>query len=60
MVASMVARKPQPLQGGYTISKGALMTATRVLAFELGPDKIRVNAIVPSWMVGPRSTSTCR
>ncbi len=52
-VASMVARKPQPLQGGYAVSKGALMTATRVLAFELGPDQIRVNAVVPSWMVGP-------
>jgi len=29
MVASMVARRPQPLQGGYAISKGALLTATR-------------------------------
>jgi len=52
-VASMVARKPQPLQGGYATSKGALLTATRVLAFELGPDQIRVNAVVPGWMAGP-------
>ena len=28
MVASMVARQPQPGQGGYAISKGALLTAT--------------------------------
>ena len=28
MVASMVARQPQPVQGGYAISKGALLTAT--------------------------------
>lgn len=53
MVASMVARKPQPLQGGYAISKGALLTATRVLAFELGVYGVRVNAVVPGWMWGP-------
>ncbi|HTU37341.1 MAG TPA: SDR family oxidoreductase [Acidimicrobiales bacterium] len=53
MVASMVARQPQPVQGGYAISKGALLTATRVLAFELGPSNVRVNAVVPGWMAGP-------
>jgi NAD(P)-dependent dehydrogenase (short-subunit alcohol dehydrogenase family) len=53
MVASMVTRRPQPLQGGYTVSKGALLTATRVLASELGPANIRVNAVVPGWMQGP-------
>jgi NAD(P)-dependent dehydrogenase (short-subunit alcohol dehydrogenase family) len=52
-VASMVTRQPQPGQGGYAISKGALLTATRVLAFELGPSNIRVNAVVPGWMAGP-------
>jgi len=31
----------------YAASKGALDTATRVLAKELGPKKIRVNAINP-------------
>ena len=53
MVASMVARQPQPGQGGYAISKGALLTATRVLADELGPAHVRVNAVVPGWMAGP-------
>ncbi|HEY6429428.1 MAG TPA: SDR family oxidoreductase [Acidimicrobiales bacterium] len=53
MVASMVARQPQPGQGGYAISKGALLTATRVLAYELGPSNVRVNAVVPGWMAGP-------
>jgi NAD(P)-dependent dehydrogenase (short-subunit alcohol dehydrogenase family) len=53
MVASMAARKPTPLEGGYAISKGALMTATRVLAYELGAKGIRVNAVVPGWMLGP-------
>jgi NAD(P)-dependent dehydrogenase (short-subunit alcohol dehydrogenase family) len=53
MVASMVTRQPQPAQGGYAISKGALLTATRVLAYELGPSQVRVNAVVPGWMAGP-------
>ena len=53
MIASMVARQPQPLQGGYATSKGGLLTATRVLAFELGAKNIRVNAVVPGWMKGP-------
>jgi NAD(P)-dependent dehydrogenase (short-subunit alcohol dehydrogenase family) len=53
MVASMAARKPPVLQGGYAISKGALLTATRVLAQELGASNIRVNAVVPGWMLGP-------
>ena len=53
MVASIVARQPQPGQGGYAVSKGALLTATRVLAYELGPSNVRVNAVVPGWMAGP-------
>ena len=52
-VNSMVVRKPQPNQGGYTISKGALLTAAQVLAKELGPYKIRVNSILPGAMWGP-------
>jgi NAD(P)-dependent dehydrogenase (short-subunit alcohol dehydrogenase family) len=52
-VNSMVVRKVLPLQGGYAASKGALMTAAQVLAKELGPYKIRVNSIVPGWMLGP-------
>ncbi len=53
MVASMVTRQPQPAQGGYAISKGALLTATRVLAYELGPSNVRVNAVVPGGIAGP-------
>ena len=52
-VNSMLIRKILHAQGGYTVAKGALMTAAQVLAKELGPFKIRVNSIVPGWMWGP-------
>ena len=40
-------------QTAYAASKGALHAAMFHLAKELGPRKIRVNMIVPSWMWGP-------
>lgn len=52
-VNSMITRKVLPFQGGYATSKGALMTAAQVLARELGQHRIRVNSIVPGWMMGP-------
>lgn len=52
-VGSMIVRKPLVRQGGYAISKAALMTAAHVLAKELGPYNIRVNSVVPGWMWGP-------
>lgn len=53
MVSSMATRKPHPFEGGYAVSKGALVTAARVLASELGPEGIRVNVVQPGWMWGP-------
>ncbi|MBA3654455.1 MAG: SDR family oxidoreductase, partial [Actinobacteria bacterium] len=53
-VNSMVIRKTGAIaEGGYAASKGALFAAARVLAHELGRDKIRVNSVVPGWMWGP-------
>jgi NAD(P)-dependent dehydrogenase (short-subunit alcohol dehydrogenase family) len=39
-------------QLAYAMSKAALVTATRYLARELGPDNIRVNTIAPGWKWG--------
>lgn len=52
-IGSMGSRKIRPNSGAYTTSKGALLTATQVLAKELGPFKIRVNTVVPGWIWGP-------
>ena len=40
-------------RGPYASSKAALLTASHVLARELGPDNIRVNTVVPGRMWGP-------
>jgi NAD(P)-dependent dehydrogenase (short-subunit alcohol dehydrogenase family) len=52
-VNSMESRKIRAGSGDYASSKGALLTATRVLATELGEHRIRVNSVVPGWMWGP-------
>ncbi len=40
-------------QTAYAASKGALHSAMFHAAWELGPRRIRVNMLVPSWMWGP-------
>src|SRR5205085_4217439 len=35
----------------YAATKGAIVSYTRVLALELGPKGIRVNAIAPGWIL---------
>src|SRR5215471_10671559 len=44
---------PQLMQMAYASSKGALTSAMYYLAKELGPYKVRVNTVVPTWMWGP-------
>jgi NAD(P)-dependent dehydrogenase (short-subunit alcohol dehydrogenase family) len=52
-IGSQSSYWPQVMQMAYASSKGALITAMYYLAKELGPYKIRVNTVVPSWMWGP-------
>jgi NAD(P)-dependent dehydrogenase (short-subunit alcohol dehydrogenase family) len=46
-VASVNAVRPGPLQGIYSITKGAVLNMTKAFARECGPDGIRVNALLP-------------
>ncbi|ACU77588.1 short-chain dehydrogenase/reductase SDR [Catenulispora acidiphila DSM 44928] len=50
---SMWVPATEVMQAAYAASKGALLSATYGMAKELGPRRIRVNAVVPSWMWGP-------
>jgi NAD(P)-dependent dehydrogenase (short-subunit alcohol dehydrogenase family) len=46
-IASVVGMRAAPLQGVYGMTKAAVISMTKSLAMELGPGKIRVNAIAP-------------
>jgi 3-oxoacyl-[acyl-carrier protein] reductase len=46
-MASTAADKPVPGNGLYTLVKSGVITLTKVLALELGPKAVRVNAIAP-------------
>ena len=52
-ILSMSMRKIRAGEGGNSTSKGALHTAMKTLAIELGPSKVRVNAVAPGWIGGP-------
>jgi len=46
-LASIAGLRPSPGMGVYGISKAAIVMLTRILAVELGPANIQVNAIAP-------------
>ena len=52
-IGSQSMFKPAMPQAGYAASKSALLTPIYYLADELGPDNIRCNMVIPSWMWGP-------
>ena len=49
--ASIVGLRPGPQPLPYAASKAAIVSMTKMLAWNLGPD-IRVNAVAPGWMEG--------
>jgi 3-oxoacyl-[acyl-carrier protein] reductase len=49
--ASIVGLRPGPQPLPYAASKAAVVSLTKTLAWNLGPD-IRVNAVAPGWMEG--------
>ncbi len=49
--ASIVGLRPGPQPLPYLASKAAIVSMTKMLAWNLGPD-IRVNAVAPGWMEG--------
>jgi NAD(P)-dependent dehydrogenase (short-subunit alcohol dehydrogenase family) len=53
LIGTQSSWMPQLPQMAYAASKGALLSAMFYMAKELGPDKIRVNMVVPTWMWGP-------
>ena len=52
-MASPVAERGYPNTAIYSLVKGAIVTLTKVLAAELGPRKVRVNAVAPGSVPTP-------
>ncbi len=52
MINSMSTHRIEPTYGAYAASKGALETATKTLALELGTVGIRVNGVFPGYIWG--------
>ena len=46
-VASIAGLRPGRYQGIYSVTKAAIISLTKTLASELGPDNIQVNAMAP-------------
>lgn len=46
-ISSILGLRSAPMQGVYGMTKAALLSMTQTLAVELGPARIRVNAIAP-------------
>lgn len=53
-ISSTSALTGLPLRVAYAVSKYAVLGLTETLARELGPDRIRVNAILPGWINNAR------
>jgi NAD(P)-dependent dehydrogenase (short-subunit alcohol dehydrogenase family) len=56
-MSSVAGRLGFPLRSAYVGSKWALIGLTKTWAMELGPSDIRVNALLPGLVAGPRIRS---
>lgn len=52
-ISSIAGLTGQPVQSGYSSTKGALIAAARALAMELAPERIRVNCVAPGLVRTP-------
>lgn len=50
LVASTAGQRGEAGYGAYAASKGAVISLTKTLATELGPEGIRVNCVAPGWV----------
>ena len=53
-IASTGGLEPSPMLGAYSVSKAAVIMLTKVMAAELGKSGIRVNTLVPGWIMTER------
>ena len=56
-IASIAGAIPRPGRGDYSVSKAGVIMLTKVLALELAPHQIRVNAIGPGMIATPMNAA---
>ena len=59
-ISSMTGKRPLPGRTPYAAAKLGVIGLVRTLATELGPHRIRVNAVCPGFVAGPRIEQVVR
>ena len=59
-ISSMTGKRPLPGRTPYAAAKMGVIGLVRTLATELGPHDIRVNAVCPGFVAGPRIEQVLR
>ena len=59
-ISSMTGKRPLPGRTPYAAAKMGVIGLVRALATELGPHHIRVNAVCPGFVAGPRIEQVLR
>jgi len=60
LISSTAGQRGEAGYGAYAASKGAIISLTKTLATELGPQGIRVNCVAPGWVDTDLSASALR
>ena len=59
-ISSMTGKRPLPGRTPYAAAKMGVIGLVRTLATELGPYDVRVNAVCPGYVAGPRMEQVAR
>jgi 3-oxoacyl-[acyl-carrier protein] reductase len=57
-ISSTAGQRGEAFYSHYAASKGAIISFTKSLAVELGPEGIRVNCVAPGWVITDMSEKT--